>query len=366
MVTEVKKYFNYVRHQYFFKKKLNFLILYVTSGCNFKCGTCFFHENLNKGHDLTFEEFKKISENLDEFSILLIGGGEPFLREDLGAICSLFVEKNKIDTLYIPTNGFFTDKILAASETLLKKFPEITLSVNPSLDGLSDYHDKLRGVEGSFNRTIETIKKLSLLKEKYKNLQIIVNSVIHQNNIADLKKLAIYLREFNLDYHAFEVLRGDPRDKNLSSAGQQEIKDIHKFILENRDWYLDRKTNPSALMNFINKLAVMGQLAYTQHLKERVLAGKKWPMKCMAGRSIAVIYPNGDIGLCELLGTIGNIRDYDYNLKKALQGEAAKKILEDIKKSRCSCTHICFINSSIASDWKIFLKLPHFYLKNKK
>ncbi len=365
MVQELKKYFNYVTNQAFHKKKLNFLILYVTSSCNFRCRTCFFHRGLNKSDDLSFEEFDKISKNLGTFSILLIGGGEPFSRPDLELICSIFIKRNKIDTLYIPTNGFLTDKILLTTEFLLKKFPGITLSVNPSLDGTKEYHEKIKNVPGSFEQAIKTIEGLSLLKKNYQNLQIIVNSVINQENIDDLKELAVYLRKFDIDYHAFEILRGDKRDKSLSVVGLEEIKKIHNFILENRRWYLEHRFGQNRFFGLINKIVVLGQLGYAQYLKEQFLSGGKWPFRCAAGVNIAVVYPNGEVGLCELMEPVDNLRHYGYNLKNLLSNQLAKKQIDFIKKNNCSCTHICFINSSIARDWKTALKLPYFYLKNR-
>ena len=363
MVREIHKYFNYIKKQLFAGKKLNFLILYVTSGCNFKCRTCFFHDNLNKENDLSLEEFKKISGNLGNFSILLVGGGEPFLRPDLEDICSLFIKNNKVDTLYIPTNGFLTERILSAAESLLKKYPGITLSINPSLDGMAAYHNKLRGKEGSFSKTMETIQGLASLKERYKNLQIIVNSVVHHENIDELKKLAVYLGQFNLDYHAFEIMRGDYRDKSLAAADSQEVENMHEFILENRKKYFKKEIFFGKISGFLNKMAVLGHINYTQQLKEKFLAGKKWPMRCVAGDSIAVIYPNGDVGLCELKEPVGNLRQSNYNLSQVLSGPEARKQQELIRKNRCRCTHICFINASIAADWKTAFKLPYFYLK---
>jgi MoaA/NifB/PqqE/SkfB family radical SAM enzyme len=222
----------------------------------------------------------------------------------------------------------------------------------------------LRGVEGSFSHAIGTIEGLTSLKNKYKNLQIIANSVIHHNNLDDIKNLASFLKKFDIDYHAFEVMRGDTRDKNLFSASPEEIKNIHKFILDNRCYYLARERDSNILKRFINKIIVLGHLKYTHDLKERALSGHGWPFGCTAGCSIAVIYPNGRVGLCELLEPLGNIRQYNYNLSQLLSSAAAKEKMEGIKRNKCSCTHICFLNASLALDWKTPFKIFYFYLKS--
>jgi MoaA/NifB/PqqE/SkfB family radical SAM enzyme len=364
MVKDIRKYFNYAKRQFFKKEGVDFLILYATSMCNFRCGTCFFHKNLNKGDDLTLDEYKKISDKLGEISILLMSGGEPFLNHDLEEVCSTFIMKNKVNTLYIPTNGSLKDKILPITESLLKKFPDVVISVNPSIDGMKDYHEKLRGVPDSFGKVIETIKQLGLLKKKYKNLQIIVNSVINGDNIEDLKKLAVYLRDLPIDHHAFEIMRGSPKNSELAKAENEEIKKMHKFIFENRKWYLEHNASGNIFANFLNKMITLGHLGFTQKVKEDFLYGKKWSFPCDAGNSVAAIYPDGNVGLCELLTPAENLRENDYDLNKILNSEIAKGRKNQIMKTKCSCTHICFINASLAKDWKSIFKIPYFYFAN--
>jgi MoaA/NifB/PqqE/SkfB family radical SAM enzyme len=159
-------------------------------------------------------------------------------------------------------------------------------------------------------------------------------------------------------------MRGDPRDKNLIPANLEEIKDMHDFILKNRREYLKKNPAGNAILGFLNKFAALGHANYTQKIKEEVLSGKKWPMKCAAGNSIAVIYPNGDAALCELKEPIGNLRQYNYDLNRILSGADAGRKKERIRKNKCRCTHICFINASIAADWKTIPKIFYYFLKS--
>ena len=78
----------------------------------------FFHDKLNQNNDLSLKEFEKISEKLGFFSVLLLSGGEPFLRNDLEEICRIFIRNNRVDTLLIPTNGILTDEILRVTKNL--------------------------------------------------------------------------------------------------------------------------------------------------------------------------------------------------------------------------------------------------------
>jgi MoaA/NifB/PqqE/SkfB family radical SAM enzyme len=368
MILETKRYTDYAKKLLFRRNKLNFLILYATSKCNLACGTCFFHENLNRQSDLSLEEYGKISRSIGSFSILAIGGGEPFLNEDLEKICSSFLEKSRVDTLFIPTNGTLTETILSKTENLLKKYPAVSISINPSLDGLEDYHDKNRGQSGTFSRCVETTNKLTELKKKYGNLQVIVNSVINRDNLEDLKKLMEFLKQFDIDFQAFELIRGDYRDKELGLPSLEQIAEMHRLILKNRYWYLARKKKSlkNKLLFKIEEIAVLGALKYSQSFKERVLAGKKWPCACVAGRSILVINPDGGVSACEMHLPLSNLRQNAYCLAKALKEKSAVQFIKNIKKKKCDCTHICFIHSAIAANPASLFNIFSNYIKAKK
>lgn len=359
MLLEIKRYFDYFKKSLF--GGLNFLILYTTSKCNLRCDTCFFHDNLNKFNDLSLPEYKKIAQSLGKISILLLSGGEPFLNKDLVEICSSFIEHSKVNSLIIPTNGTLKNDILKKTEVLLKKFPKLSLTVNISLDGLADYHNRIRNVERVFEKAIETIKELSRLKRIYPNLQVVVNSVIQKDNLEELKKLMIFLRQFDLDYHAFEILRGDPRDKTMSLPNIKQISEMHELILKNRNWYLKRKKG--SLLTLLEKISVLGLWRYAQVTKESVLKGKQWDISCQAGKSIAVVYPDGDFSLCELMPSIINMREANYNLGRLLKSRQVKEKIKEIKKKKCDCTHVCFIHSSIAAKPQSIFKIIYHYFK---
>jgi len=368
MILEIKRYFDYARKNLFHRNRLNFLILYITSKCNLSCGSCFFHQNLNQPKDLSLEEYEKIASSITPFSILALAGGEPFLNPDLEKICALFVEKGKIDTLFIPTNGTFPEQIAEKTERLLKKFPDISLSINPSLDGLADYHDRNRGSKGTFEKCNQAIEKLTELKKKYKNLQVIVNTVISQDNLEEMEKLMEFLKKYALDFQAFELIRGNFPDKNLILPNIEEIKKIHQKILKNRHYYLTKNKSRSGnkLFFLVEEIMTLGVLRYSQKFKELALAGKRWPLACPAGRTIFVINPDGNFGACELQPPLADLKQFDFNLKRLLKNEEVSQAIETIGKKKCDCTHICFIHSAIAGHPPAIFKIISSYFQAKK
>ena len=63
---------------------------FVTSVCNARCAHCFYPINAGK-NELTLEEIEKLTRTLPPIRLLLIGGGEPFLRRDLPEIIRLYL-----------------------------------------------------------------------------------------------------------------------------------------------------------------------------------------------------------------------------------------------------------------------------------
>ncbi|HDH00511.1 MAG TPA: hypothetical protein ENG80_01720, partial [Nitrospirae bacterium] len=126
-----------------------------------------------------------------------------------------------------------------------------------------------------------------------------------------------------------------------------------------RHYYIDKRRS-----GILEKISVLGIIKYSQSVKENVLNSGALPFVCSAGRNIIVIEPDGEVKLCELLPSVGNLKDYNYDIEQLLNNEKALKLFETIKN--CKCTHVCFINMSIANDRKTLLKIPFYYLKWKK
>src|ERR671921_788500 len=87
------------------ERRLGTVIFFVTSRCNAKCETCFYHEELNRPGDMTFEQIKRVSRTMPPVTDLWLSGGEPTLRQDASEVIDLFVRNNGVRRLIIPTNG---------------------------------------------------------------------------------------------------------------------------------------------------------------------------------------------------------------------------------------------------------------------
>ncbi|MGH9901822.1 MAG: radical SAM protein, partial [Pyrinomonadaceae bacterium] len=147
------------------EKRLGTVIFFITSRCNAKCETCFYHEELNRPGDLTFAQIEKVSRTMPPVTDLWLSGGEPTLRHDASEIIDLFVRHNGVGRVIIPTNGLIKTRVYQIVERALASHPRLDLYLNVALDGYGETHDRVRGVPGNWGRTLDCIRSLYPLKE---------------------------------------------------------------------------------------------------------------------------------------------------------------------------------------------------------
>jgi len=336
----------------FERNKIDFLIFFVTHKCNSRCRHCFFWRSLNKKEELDLKEIQKIFKNLGYIRDVSLSGGEPLLREDLTEIIKIIYENSKPRSLSLPSNGLLPNKLLRITEDTLKSCKNMKLIINLSIDGPEKIHDYVRGVKGNFKKSISAVKKLINLRQRYKNLYVNVNSVIINKNIDYLEKLMGYIRKnLDVDGHYFEIIRGDSKDKDFRIPDIGKLKNFYKKALENEKFYFEKRFKRKRVgINLgwkITKIFYIGIIKYLYSLQINTIKGKEWPFRCLAGKTSLVIYPKGEISVCELKPATSNCKDFNFDIKKLKNSLKWKKILKEIKQTKCSCTHDCFIYNTI-------------------
>ena len=237
----------------------NQVILFITSACNFACETCFYSEKLNDTkNDLTFNELEKITSNFKEIRMLLLTGGEPYLRKDFFQIMKLFYEKNKTRKLHLPTNGYATKKIIQDTTRMLEELPKLQINIGVSLDAFGLKHDLISKKVGAFEKAIQTQELLIDLEKKYKNLSTVFYTVLSNDNINEVDKLFKYIVEkFGFERIGFSPLRGDPANPSLQPPSIEEWDKFFQMYKKDVDYlhltYLEERFQP-LLLKFCDKL----------------------------------------------------------------------------------------------------------------
>lgn len=360
-------------HKLFRMKKLEGVFLFITGQCNSKCRTCFYHEKLNQNNDLTFDQIRRISETSPRFDKLWLSGGEPFMRKELVEIIKMFYDNNGVRVINLPTNGLLGEKIVAETERLMAACPGLTVHLNFSLDGLGATHDAVRGVKGSFSKTMATMELVRKTFGGSPRLLMNVASVITPEGYDELFDLGVYLLKKDLvATHFFEIVRGDPRDPATKSLTPDQVGALRRKILP-----LIEKQGDNLFKDFggfkkkMAKLFFMGFIKFVMDIQEKNYPGPSdWGMSCTAGKTTFVIDHDGSFRSCEMRPPIGNLKDYDFNLGAALNSEAMKREIREIGgggKADCWCTHGCWIMSSVKfSPRAILFRIPAAFRRFRK
>jgi sulfatase maturation enzyme AslB (radical SAM superfamily) len=166
-----------------------FMIVFINSICNLTCERCFYGKELNKRDDLKYEEFEKLSLELGDFENLNLSGGEPFIQPEFGEICTLFIKNNNVKNIYVPTNGYFTDRTEKSLRKVLANKSLEMFVCELSLDGMPEYHNKFRGNAQSFQKAMETYEMLARLQKEDPRLRIHSNTVAISENMDEIEKI---------------------------------------------------------------------------------------------------------------------------------------------------------------------------------
>src|SRR3989338_3800045 len=100
--------------------------------------------------------------------------------------------------------------------------------------------------------------------------------------------------------------------------------------------------------NNIFKRAIFAKELVQYELIKKIYINNRYMHKCFAGSMLAVMAPGGDIYPCEMTEfPIGNIKDFNFSLKKLWSSKEAKKTRRYIKDVRCFCTYECALTTGI-------------------
>lgn len=311
-----------------------FMIIFINSICNLTCEHCFYWKELNKRDDLTFAEFEKLSLELDSFENLNLSGGEPFLRKEFADICELFIVNNNVKNIYVPTNGFFTDRTEKALRQLIKNGALEMFVCEISLDGMPDYHNRFRGNPRSFKKAMETYEMLARLNEEDPRFRIHSNTVAMSENLDEIWQLTEYLHENcpKIEHHNLAIIRGDRKNPSLQGPHLQKYKELYRHVAE---VWRDREQH-----RFGASVEPMLQWA-----KVKTIETESQYIPCKAGVLTGVVYANGDVSVCEQHFPLGNLRNNSFF--EIWDSPDAQKLREQISARTCYCTNEIFLWSSI-------------------
>jgi MoaA/NifB/PqqE/SkfB family radical SAM enzyme len=291
-------------------------------------------------NELSTEEMKNVLGQLKDFGIddLILLGGEPLVRPDIGAIikeASLL----KFRTILLVTNGLLLEA--KAKELMESGVTHITVS----LDGIGGTHDVIRGIEGMFDKAIEGIRAVQEL-ERDMNRRVIVTLIsmlLMKRNVDDIPRLIELSRKLDLHWdfalfdHNLDLFKGIPFTELLADDEEKIDKTIDYLIRARREQSL-LTINCEHTLEYARR-----------YLKRENLSN----YHCVLGYKVLHLGSHGEVYPCWIMNPVGNLRE--ARLRDIMRTRKYRELAGQAYMRQCpGCTDLCGVNivsKHLISHW---------------
>jgi len=336
------------------------LIFFVTARCNFHCRHCFLQKTVAApGREVSLADVRRLSDDLPNLMVLMLTGGEPFLRSDLADIVDIFGRQSKPRIVSIATNGFLTAQILTAMENILERWDsKIHLILTLSFEGTPAHHNRNRNCLNAYQRAMETAREIVKLKRRFKRFSIGANLTLIPENEAEVIDAARTLsRDGLFDFLSHNIYRQNrPRfaRPGVSLTSYQVLSNI--VLHYSRRFRMD--DNP--IIHGLHR----SKENYQANIISRTCRQQRYQgIPCEAGRGIGVVYADGAVSPCELWDDAwGNIMKNRFS--SIWNQPINRRIADNLRATGCFCTHECFLSASMNLQPHLYPRLMTRWLAN--
>ncbi len=276
-------------------------------GCNLRCEMCN-HWRTHRESPLSSERLLEIVDELAGLGCrkIQLSGGEPLLRPVVPELLERATGHGI--RVAMTTNGTLVDKAMA------KRLVEGGLrSVSISIDGPNrSVHERVRGVEGAFKKTIKAVRYFRRYAHKGK-ITIRVNTVVSRLNYRTLKGHPDFVKELGAD-----VLNLIPVDDH---CGEETLGLSRSHIRHFNDEIAPRIAERAVALGLMGQEREAYPFGYTP---EEVKRGRKgeyamgWYDRhpCYAPWTQSLIDFNGKVYVCcmtrEQIAPLGDLRESSF------------------------------------------------------
>ncbi len=300
----------------------------LINSCNSRCKTCNVYRK--KTELMSPSDYLNIFRKIGKSPFwVTISGGEVFLRKDLVDIITSLYLHCKPKIINIPTNGLLNTKISHIVKKICENCPKSQIIVNLSIDGIEEEHDRIRNVQGNYNKVIATYKSLKRLK--HDNLSVGIHTVISKFNIENFPKIADTLIELKPDSYITEIAEQRVELANLNEDITPEPLQYRAAI----DFLIHRIKNSS--YKGMSRITQAFRIEYYNLVKE-ILRDQKQVISCYSGIASCQIAPNGDVWFCCIKAkSIGNLKRNNFDFRKLWFSKQASELRKEIAQGKCHC-----------------------------
>ncbi len=299
----------------------------ATYHCNFRCEMCNIWQKKSV-NEMTPGEIALFFERWPQFRWVHLTGGELFMRRDLDDVVAAIQKScRSMFLLNFPTTGWFGDKTIALVERTLARGVG-RLMVTISIDGPKPLHEEMRGLPGSWDKGIDTFRRLRGIKRS--NFQTVVGMTLMAKNANRVNETISAIRQVIPDFHRSELHLnvGHESGHYFDNVGYP-VENHHAEILRAVEDH--RKQNGSSLhpVKFLED-------RYQALISKYYETGKS-PLPCTALSSSCFIDAYWNLFACSIWDAkVGNLRENGFDLRGLWESDRRRELRGDVIAERCS------------------------------
>ena len=270
----------------------------LTLACNLKCSHCGSRAGKRRPDELSTAEALAVVEQLARLGTreLTIIGGEAYLRRDWTEIVAAAAGHGMYVAMQTGARALTPNRLQAGIDAGLG-------GLGVSLDGLAEYHDRVRGVTGSFEFGL-----LTLRRAKAAGLRTSANTQIGPQTIDELPELLDHLIEVGIGQWQLQltVAMGNAVDHPELLLQPYQLLDVMPRLAT---LYHRARRNGVLILPGNN----IGYFGPYEHLWRSENGERGHYAGCGAGQTVIGLEADGTVKGCPSLPTVGyaggNIRD---------------------------------------------------------
>ncbi len=323
-----------------------YLCFNATLRCDGRCLHCGIWEEKKGGMELSAAELGEVLKRpfFKKIETAWLTGGEPTLREDIGAVSAVMVNAlPSLSTLGIATNGLEPGRVLERVAAMAEpaKGRGCSLFIHVSLDGTGEVHDRVRRKKGAFEAVVETLDRISELRVASQDpaVELGLNCVVQPENLSNLEEVYRFSKErslpllFNVAMITDQIYRNKARgpELKLEEDGRQKLLKFLERIMPE---------SPAPLR-------------YQYRNLQAVLAGRSRPYRCLTLYSTVNINADGTWIPCPASSDMF-LRDVTKeDMDKLWRSRKVREFRRKISREICpGCMLSCSLGDSMPfSEW---------------
>ncbi len=270
----------------------------LTLACNLKCSHCGSRAGQRRPDELTTDEALKVVDALARLGTreLTIIGGEAYLRRDWTDIVAAAAGRGLYVAMQTGARALTEKRLQAGVEAGLG-------GLGVSLDGLAESHDRIRGVTGSFDHGL-----LTLRRAKAAGLRTSANTQIGPQTAAELPELLEHLISAGIGQWQLQltVAMGNAVDHPELLLQPYQLLELMPVLAK----LYHRARRDGVVVSPGNNIGYFGPY---EHLWGTEGTERGHYSGCSAGQTVIGLEADGTVKGCPSLPTIGyaggNIRD---------------------------------------------------------